>query len=35
VNNDVAADVGLRAARVNDHSAYEIRAGVTFSFAVH
>jgi hypothetical protein len=35
VNDDVAADVGLRAARVNDHSAYEIRAGVTFSFAVH
>jgi hypothetical protein len=31
---DVAADVGLRGARVNDHTACEIRAGITFAFAV-
>ena len=34
-SEDVAADVGLRGARVNDHTAYEIRAGITFAFAVH
>jgi hypothetical protein len=34
VKDNVAVDVGLRGARVNDHSAGEIRAGVTFSFSV-
>jgi len=33
VNDDVAADVGLRGARINDHTGYEIRAGITFAFA--
>jgi hypothetical protein len=34
VKDDVAVDVGLRGARVNDHTVGEIRAGVTFAFAV-
>jgi hypothetical protein len=34
VENDVALDVGLRGARVNDHTGCEIRAGVTFAFAL-
>jgi hypothetical protein len=34
VEDDVAADIGLRGARVNDHAACEIRAGITFAFAV-
>src|SRR6202040_367127 len=34
VKDDVAVDVGLRGARINDHTAGEIRAGVTFAFAV-
>lgn len=34
VTDDVAADLGFRGARVNDHSAYEIRAGITIAFAV-
>jgi hypothetical protein len=33
VKDSVAVDVGLRGARVNDHTAGEIRAGVTFSFS--
>jgi len=33
VNDDAAIDFGLRGARVNDHTAGEIRAGVTFAFA--
>ena len=32
--DDVAADAGVNVARVNDRTAYEIRAGVTFAFAV-
>jgi hypothetical protein len=34
VKDDLAVDVGLRGARINDHTAAEIRAGVTFAFAV-
>ena len=34
VRDNLALDVGLRGGRVNDHSLAEIRAGVTFSFAV-
>lgn len=34
VRDNVAIDVGLRAARINDHPLNEVRAGVTFSFAV-
>jgi hypothetical protein len=34
ISDDVAADVGLRGARVNDHTACEIRAGITFAFAL-
>ena len=34
VRDDVAVDVGLRGARINDHTAGEIRAGITFAFAV-
>jgi len=34
VKDDLAVDIALRGARVNDHSACEIRAGVTFAFAV-
>lgn len=34
MNDEVAADIGLRGARVNDHAACEIRAGVTFALAV-
>ena len=34
VTDDVAADLAFRGARVNDRSAYEIRAGITFAFAV-
>ena len=34
VSDEVAADIGLRGARVNDRTACEIRAGVTFAFAV-
>lgn len=34
INDDVAADVGLRGARLNDHTACETRAGITFAFAV-
>ena len=30
----LAADLRLRGARVNEHTACEIRAGVTFAFAV-
>jgi hypothetical protein len=32
VKDDVALDFGVRGARVNDHTAGEIRAGVTFAF---
>ena len=35
ISDDVAADVGLRGARVNDHTACEIRAGITFALAAH
>jgi hypothetical protein len=35
VKDDVAVDFGLRGARVNDHTAYEIRAGITFALATH
>jgi hypothetical protein len=35
VKDDIAVDFGLRGARVNDHTVAEIRAGVTFAFAVH
>lgn len=35
VKDDVAADFGVRGARVNDHMAYEIRAGITLAFSVH
>jgi hypothetical protein len=34
VQDNIAVDVGLRGARVNEHSAGEIRAGVTFAFGV-
>ncbi|MGA7863993.1 MAG: hypothetical protein WCA23_08355 [Stellaceae bacterium] len=34
VQNNIAVDLGLRGARVNDHTAGEIRAGVTFAFGV-
>ena len=34
VQNNIAVDFGLRGARVNDHTAGEIRAGVTFAFGV-
>jgi hypothetical protein len=34
VKDDLAVDVGLRGAHVNDHTAGEIRAGITFAFAV-
>ena len=34
VKDDVALDFGLRGARVNDQSVYEIRAGVSFQFNV-
>jgi len=34
ISDDIAADIGLRGARVNDHTACEIRGGITFSFAV-
>jgi YVTN family beta-propeller protein len=34
VKEDVALDLGLRGARVNDRTAGEIRAGITFAFAV-
>ena len=30
--DNLAFDIGLRGTRVNDHTAGEIRAGVTFSF---
>jgi hypothetical protein len=32
VHDALAVDVGLRGARVNDHTSGEIRAGLTFSF---
>lgn len=35
VKDDVAVDFGLRGARVNDHTACEIRAGITFALAAH
>ena len=35
ISEDIAGDVGLRGARVNDHTACEIRAGITFALAVH
>jgi hypothetical protein len=34
VQDNIAVDFGLRGARVNDHTAGEIRAGVTFAFAI-
>jgi hypothetical protein len=34
VKDDLAVDVGLRGAHVNDHTACEIRAGITFAFVV-
>jgi hypothetical protein len=34
VQDNIAVDFGLRGARVNDHSAGEIRAGVTVAFGV-
>ena len=34
VQDNIAVDLGFRGARVNDHSAGEIRAGVTFAFGV-
>ena len=34
VRDDLAVDVGLRGGRVNDHTLAEVRAGLTFSFAV-
>jgi hypothetical protein len=34
VQDNVAVDFGLRGAHVNDHTAGEIRAGVTFAFGV-
>jgi hypothetical protein len=34
VKDNVAVDVAVRGARINDHTAGEIRAGVTFAFGV-
>ena len=34
VKDNLAIDFGLRGARLNDHPAGEIRAGVTFAFGV-
>jgi hypothetical protein len=34
VQDSIAVDFGLRGARVNDHTAGEIRAGLTFAFGV-
>jgi hypothetical protein len=34
VKDNVAVDFGVRGARINDHTAGEIRAGVTFAFGV-
>jgi hypothetical protein len=34
VKDNIAVDFGVRGARVNDHTAGEIRAGVTFAFGV-
>jgi hypothetical protein len=34
VQDNIAVDFGLRGARINDHTAGEIRAGVTFAFGV-
>src|SRR5262249_31368367 len=34
VKDDVAVDLGLRGARVNDHTVAEIRAGITFALSV-
>jgi hypothetical protein len=34
IRDDLAVDIGLRGARVNDRTACEIRAGITFAFAV-
>ncbi len=34
VQDNIAVDFGLRGAHVNDHTAGEIRAGVTFAFGV-
>jgi hypothetical protein len=34
VNDNVAVDFAVRGARINDHTAGEIRAGVTFAFGV-
>ncbi len=34
IQDNIAIDFGLRGARVNDHTAGEIRAGVTFAFGV-
>jgi hypothetical protein len=34
VKDNIAVDFGLRGARVNEHTAGEIRAGVTFAFGV-
>jgi hypothetical protein len=34
VQDNIAVDFGLRGARVNEHAAGEIRAGVTFAFGV-
>jgi hypothetical protein len=34
VQDSIAVDFGLRGAHVNDHTAGEIRAGVTFAFGV-
>ena len=34
VNDNIAVDFGLRGARINDRTAGEIRAGVTFAFGV-
>jgi hypothetical protein len=32
LKEDVAIDIGFRGARVNEHTAGEIRAGLTFAF---
>ncbi len=34
VQDNIAVDFGVRGARINDHAAGEIRAGVTFAFGV-
>jgi hypothetical protein len=34
VQDNIAVDLGLRGALVNDHTVGEIRAGVTFAFGV-